>query len=268
MLCKRRGIGLGHHILGILQRFLCISAGHMAALAQISLFVHLWRILSHGLMDGAYGCQFLIINLDQFFCIFQDIPCLSHYQAYGIAYTPGDVTLCDHNVPVLLEMPHLIIGHVFGCQHSQYARKCHGLLEIDIQHFGPGILRTHCGGIYHSLHLHISRIFTISQHLFPHIQTECALSHAIRIPFFQGFLNLCIPSQDRCCQLDPFYDLLISGTAADISLQGKLDLLLCGIRNPVDQRLSGHYHTGSTEPALHGSHCAKSVHKGFLLRIA
>ena len=218
MLGKGRAVSLGHHIPGILQSLLCIPPGNMTALAQVSLLVYLGRVLCHGFLDRAHGFQLLIINLYHPLCLLKDVSGLGNHQTDSIAHAPGDISLCNHYVPVLLEMAHLVIGDILGRKHSQHAGKRRRLLVVDIQNPRPRIPGAYSRSIYHSLHHHVIRVLAVAQHLFPHIQSEGALAHAVLVSLFQGLLNPGVTSQDGRRQLDAFDNLLISCTAADITL--------------------------------------------------
>ena len=218
VLGKGRTVCLGHHVSGIFQGLLCIPAGNVAALAQISLLMYPGRVLCHGFLNGAHGFQLLIINLHHPLCLLKDVPGLGNHQTDGVAHTAGDISLCNHYVPVLLEMAHLVIGDILGREHGQHAGKGRCLLAVNIQNPCPRIPGADSRSIYHSLHLHVIRVLAVAQHLFPHIQAEGTLSDAVLIPLFQGLLNPGVASQNGCRQLDAFDNFLISCTAADISL--------------------------------------------------
>ena len=115
----------------------------MAALAQVSLFMDLGRVLSHGLFDRTNRCQLLIVNLNQLLCLLQDIPGLGHYQTNSIAHAAGNVAFCNHYIPVLLEMAHLVVGHILGRKHGQHSRKGQRIPGVDIQHLCPRIHGPH-----------------------------------------------------------------------------------------------------------------------------
>ena len=165
-------------------------------------------------------------------------------------------------------MPHLIVGHILRSQHRQHPRQSRRPAVINRKHPGPGILRADCGGIYHSLHLHIIRVFPIPQHLFPHIQAEGPASHAVLLPLLQILLNPGIPPQNRRGQGNALNNLLIARAPAYISPDGGLNLLLRGIRILVNQRLSRHHHSRRAEAALNRSLGAEGVDKGLLLPAA
>ena len=112
----------------------------MTALAQIPLRMDLRRILCHRFMDRGDRLQHFIIDLDQLLCLVQDLPRLRDDQTDGIADTAGDAALCDHHIPVLLQMSHLIVGNIIRCQHIQYPRKRQRFLTMDVDHSGTRIL--------------------------------------------------------------------------------------------------------------------------------
>ena len=49
-------------------------------------------------------------------------------------HTAGDVPLGDHHVPVLLEMAHLVVGHVVGGEDGQHPRQSQSGGGVDVQH--------------------------------------------------------------------------------------------------------------------------------------
>ena len=46
---------------------------------------------------------------------------------------------CNHYIPVLLEMAHLVIGDILGRKHGQHSRKGQRIPGVDIQHLCPRI---------------------------------------------------------------------------------------------------------------------------------
>ena len=268
MLGKGRGIFLRHHISGLCQRLFRVSSCHMAALAQIPAGMNFRRILSHCFMDICYRLQFFIFDFHQLFGLFQCVSRLSHHQTDGVSHTAGNAAFCNHHVPVLLQMSYFIIRHVLRRQHCQHARQGKSLFIINIQNPGPWITGAYCRCIHHAFHLHIVRVFAVPQNFLPHIQAERLFPDTVVHSLFQIFLYGSVAPEYGRGQLNPFYDLLIAGTAADISFQSRFDLFFCRIRHPVNQRLSCHHHARNAESALDRSPGAESIYKSLLLLLA
>ena len=162
--------------------------------------------------------QLLIIYLHELLRLLQYLPCLGNHQADSVTHAPCDASLCDHHIPVLLQMSHLIIRDVIRCQDGEHAGQGFCLLRVDIKDTCPRIFGADCRCIDHAVHLHVIRILSISKHFFTHVETERMLPYAVDVAFFQICLDLCISPQDRSGKLDALDDLFISGAAAYISL--------------------------------------------------
>ena len=98
-------------------------------------------VLRHGLLDGAHRRKGLIRHLYQLFGFGQRRLRLGHHQADGVAHTAGHVASGDHHVPVLLDVPHLVMRHILGGKHRQHAGEGQGGRGVDVQHTCPGVLR-------------------------------------------------------------------------------------------------------------------------------
>ena len=80
-----------------------------------------------GLLDVADGLELLPGDLDGLLGLLQDLGRLGNHQADGVANAAGDVALGDHDVPVLDEVAHLVVGHVGGREHADDALHGTGL---------------------------------------------------------------------------------------------------------------------------------------------
>ena len=83
--------------------------------------------LGAGLLDVADGLELLPGDLDGLLGLLQDLGRLGNQQADGVANAAGDVALGDHDVPVLDEVAHLVVGHVGGREHADDALHGAGL---------------------------------------------------------------------------------------------------------------------------------------------
>ena len=230
--------------------------------------MHLGRVLCPRLPHRRHRLQLFIFDPDKFLRLLQDLPGFRDDKTDRVSHTPRHAPLFNHYIPVLLKVPHLVIGHIFRCENRQHSREGLRFLRIDLQHSRPGISGPHRRRIDHVLQLHIVRVFSIPQNLFPHIQPERFLSHAVLLALLQRFLDLLIAPQDRSRKLDSLDDLFISGTAADISLKSCFYLFLRRVRHPVYQSLSRHDHSRDAESALNRTFGSESIDKCLFLRLA
>ena len=265
MLGEGGAVALGDHVPGALQSRLGVPAHHVAGLAQVAARVELGRALRHGLPDIAHRLQGLVVDFDQLLGLLQHGLALGHHQADGVPHAAGAVPLGDHHVPVLLDVAHLVVGHVLGGEHRQHAGQGQGPGRVDVQHPGAGVLGAHGGGVDHALQLHVVHVLPAAQHLVPHVHAERALAHAVPVPLLQGGVRGSVAPQDGGGQGDALDDLLVAGAAADIAPDCLADLGLGGVGRLVDQGRTRHHHARDAEAALHGPHRAEGVDEGLLL---
>ena len=247
------------------QRGRGVAPGDVAGLAEVSRAVHLRRVRGHGLGDGGDGLQHLIVDLDLLLGGLQDLLGLGHHQADGVAHAAGHAAHRDHHVPVLLDMAHLVVGHVLRRQHAHHARKRQRRGGVDGQHPRPGVLRTHGGQVQHALHVDVVGIFAVAQHLLPHVHPEGPPAHAVVVALFRVRVDLRLAPQDGPGQPDAVDDLAVAGAAAEVAPDGVANLLLGGIGVFVQQRLARHDHARGAEAALHRPADPEGVDKGLLL---
>ena len=115
--------GSGHCVCRGCQSGGRVAPGDVPALAEVARAVDLWRLRCHGPGDGGHRFKYLILHFDQLFGFLQDLLGLGCHQTDGIADAPGHAAHSDHDVPVLLEVSHLVIGHILSGQDAGYARK-------------------------------------------------------------------------------------------------------------------------------------------------
>ena len=118
---KRRRKRLRHRIGRRRQRCCRVTPGHMARLAKVAGTVYFRRVRRHRLGDGSHRCQRLIFDFDLFLCFFQDCFRLCNHQADGVAYAAGHISHGNHDIPVLLEMPDLVVRNIRRRQHADDA---------------------------------------------------------------------------------------------------------------------------------------------------
>ena len=112
MLCKRCGEAVCHNILCVRNSCLRISATYMSLLAEISVLMNLRGIFRLGFRYTSHRLQDLILNLHKLFSRFQNRRSLCTDQTKRISDTAGNVPLFNHDIPVLLDMPDLIVRNV------------------------------------------------------------------------------------------------------------------------------------------------------------
>ena len=225
----------------------------MAVLENVSVRMKLRSILSHGFVNIPHRFKRLIIDLDPFFCLLKYLQGLRDHKADGIPHTAGDIALRDHHVPVLHDMPHLVVRHILRGQDSQHARHRLRPAAVYLQDTRPRISRADSGRVNHALHVDVVRIFAVSEHLFPDVHAESLLAHAVISTELKVSIDRFLAAQDRRRQLYCLDDLFIARTAANISSQGFLDLIFAGRRVAVQQCFRRHHHSRGAKAALNRS---------------
>ena len=258
-------VGLGDHVLGARQGGLGVPTGHVALLAQVAARVEQGGVVGHGIPDGAHRLQGLVVDLHQGLGLLQDLLRLRHHQADGVPHAAGDVPPGDHHVPVLLDVAHLVVGHVLGGEDGQHPRQGQGLRGVDVQHPGPGVLGADGGGVDHAIQVQVVAVLPGAQHLAPHVGPEGPVAHAEGRALLQGRVDVLLPPEDGPGQGDALDDLLVAGAPAEVATDGLLDLRLGGVGVDVQQGLAGEHHAGDAEAALHRPHRPEGVDKGLLL---
>ena len=86
--------------------------------------MNLWGILCHRLMDIADRLQLFVIYFYKLLCLFKDFFSLCYNNTDGIPNHSCNIAFSDHNIPVLLNMSHFIIWHIFCCEYTKHTWKC------------------------------------------------------------------------------------------------------------------------------------------------
>ena len=225
----------------------------MTGLAQVACAVDLRRPFRHRFRYIAYRFQDFILDLNQLPGLLQDFLRFRGHEADGIPHTAGDRSLCDHDIPVLLDMPNFIVRYILRRQYACNSGQSQSRRSIDLKNPCSRICGTHGRQIQHVVHDDVVRIFPVSENLFPDINPERLLPDAKVPALLQLFIDLCFPAQDCCRELNCLDDLLIAGTAAEITPDCLLNIFFRRVRIFVQQRLSRHHHTRRTETALDGA---------------
>ena len=146
----------------------------------------------------------------------------------------GDIAHGDHGIPVLFQMADLVLaGDIGGGEYTHYTGQRFGGIRMDGQHSGSGVGGADGGGVDHPVEVHIIGVLTVAQHLLPHIDTGDIFADA-PVGIGGGNLALALQLGGQQHGLD---DLHITGTAADIVLDGFGAVLLCGVLVPIQKRL-------------------------------
>ena len=258
-------VGLGHHVLGLGQGGPGVAPGDVALLAQVAAGVEDGGVRRPGLLDGAHRLQGLIVHLHQLLGLLEHGLIFRHHQADGVPHAAGDVPLGDHHVPVLLEVAHLVVGHVVGGEDGQHPRQSQSGGGVDVQHPGSGVLGADGGGVRHAVQVQIVAVLPPAQHLVAHVGAEGPRPHAVVLPLLQGGIDGRLPAEDGPGQGNALDDFLVAGAAAHVAPDGLFDLRLGGVGVLIQQGLARHYHAGDAEAALNRAHRAEGVDEGLPL---
>ena len=221
-------------------------------------------VRQHGLPGIADHGQLLIVHLHQGLGLGQDLRCLRRHQADGVPQIVGDVPHGDHGVPVLHQVAHLVLPRdVIGGQHADHAGQSPGLLRVDGQHPGPGILGPDGTAVDHAVQIDVIGIDAGAGDLLLHIHPGNPLAQG---PVGGGRRHLALAEQLRR-QQNAVDDLHIPGAAADVVADGVGRLLPGGIRIRVQQSLGAHHHAGDAEAALDRPRHAEGVGVDLLFKV-
>ena len=214
---------------------------------EVSGGMHQRSALRHGLPEGADLGQLLIVNFHQGLGLGQDLRCLCRNEADGIAQVMGDASLGDHGIPVLHQVPHLVLPRdVLRRKDADNAGQGTGLLRVDGQHPGPGISAADGAGIDHAVQVDVIRIDAGALHLLLHVHPGDPGAHG---PVARSLRQL-PGAEDLRRQQNGVDDLHITRAAADVGTDGEGRLLPGGGGIDVQQPLGGHHHARGAETAL------------------
>ena len=118
----------------VFQRFFCVAACDMTALAKIALcfFMYQWCSLSTCLIDITYHRKLFILNFYKLLCGFQGLLVFRHNHAERIAHIARNGTFGDKDIPVLLNMPNLVYRHIFGFKNTNHTRQSFCLRDVNL----------------------------------------------------------------------------------------------------------------------------------------
>ena len=214
---------------------------------EVPLPVDQGRTLRHGLLGTADHGEHLVIHLHQGLGLFQGLLVPGGHDADGVAQVMSDVPHGDHGVPVLFQVAHLVApGDVGGGKHPRYAGQGLGLLRVNRQDPGPGVLGADGGGVEHPVHIHVVGIDSRSGDFFLHVHPGYPGSQG---PAGGNFRNLPLPEELRR-QKNRVDNLHISSATADVVPDGKGRFLPGGAPVPIQKGLGAHDHTRDAEAAL------------------
>ncbi len=224
----------------------------------------------HGLVDVADGLELLVGDLHELLCLGHRCAVLGHNERDGVAHAARDVTLGDHDVPVLDEVAHLVHRHVGRRIDGEHAGELAGLLGVDGDHAGARVGRTDGRGVGQVLEIalvEVVGVLAVSQDLAADVGAKDLLAHAVVLAELGGRVNRILAAQDGGGELDGHEDALVAGAAADVAADGLGDLGAGGVGVAVDEGGAGKHHAGDTEAALHRARNAKGVDEGLLLLV-
>ena len=281
VLGERGGESLRHRVGGLGERLRGVAARDVAALADVVLeldgvaerkeaVVDARRAGGLGLLDGADGLELLVLNLDELLGLLEGLCVLGHDECDGVSQAARDVALGDHDVPVLDEVAHLVVGHVLGREHAHDAGKRLGLARVDGENAGARILGAHRGGVAQAGEVclgHVVGVLAKAQHLAADVNAEDLLAHGVVVAALGGRVDLLVAAKDGGGLLDAHEDALVAGAAADVALDGLGDLQVGGVGRAAAQGGACHDHARDAEAALHGAGGAERVDERLLLAL-
>ncbi|MPM42921.1 hypothetical protein SDC9_89593 [bioreactor metagenome] len=265
VLCPGCGKVLRQHIFRSRNGLRWIAPLDMLVGQKISRPVDQRRIRQHGLLWAADHGQFLVVHLHEGLRLFQELLRLSGHNTDGVTQIMRDLPHRDHGVPVLHQVPHLVLsGDIRRRKHAHNTRQGFRLLRVDGQHPRPGIGAAHRAGVNHSVQIDIVRILPRTSDLFQYVHPR---DPRAQTPILRQLRNFSVAEHLRR-QQNSVDDLYVPGTAADVVADGKRRLFSGGIPVHIQQRLGGDHHARNTKPALHGPRLAERIGKHVLLKIA
>ena len=221
-------------------------------------------VWQHGLPGTADHGQLLIVHFHQGLGLGQDLRCLRRHQADGVTQVMGDIPHGDHGVPVFHQMAHLVLpGYVLRRKDPHHTGQGPGLLRVDGQHPGPGVLGPDGAAVDHAVQIDVVGIDASAGDLLLHVHPGHPLPQG---PISGSRRHLALAEQ-LGGQQNRINDLHIAGAAADIVSDGVGRLLPGGIGIHIQQSLGAHHHTGDAEAALNRPRHAEGVGIDLLFKI-
>ena len=118
--------------------------------------MQLWGSFGLRLIDSSYRLKRLILDLYRLLGLLQNIWRLCYYKTDGVSHHPCGVALCDHYIPVLLDVSYLIVRHVRRSQNSEDARQRLRLLFMYFFDQSSRIGRSYSRSVSHRRHFRIN----------------------------------------------------------------------------------------------------------------
>ena len=265
MLRIGRLIVVHQHIVGIADGLIGIAAAHVLFAQQIAGLVHQRRIGLRGIGGAEDGLERFVFDLDQGFCLLQDLLRLRRHQTDGVAQIVGDLPHRDHGIPVLLQMSHLDLSRdILSRINADHAGQRLRLLLVDRKDPGAGVFAAHSAAVDHAVDIHVVGVLAVALHLFRNVDTRHTLADLAALLRGVGKLPR---AEDLRRQQNAVNDLDVAGAAADVVADGKRRLLARRLGIGVEQRLGGDDHARDAEAALHGARPAEGIGVNFFFKI-
>ena len=176
--CPGGLIMIGHLILCPGDCLACVSPYQMFMGQYISAFMNLWSAFFKGLEWVEYPILHFIVHFHQALRLFQHFHAFRCHQADGIPQIMSHSSYRDQGIPILLQMAHLdIAGNVIGGKYAYDPLQFSGLLCMNRQHPGPGILGSDRACVDHAIQIDVIRVFPRPQHLFSRVDPLHGHSH-------------------------------------------------------------------------------------------
>ena len=155
VLCERRPERACHGVRGFLKGLCGVPSHDMSLLAEVSRGVDLRSAFSLRLRDAPYRLELLVFYLYGLLRLLEYVRGLCDHKAYGVSHHPRRIAFGYHHIPVLLDMPHLVVRHILRGQNAQHSRQRFRLFLYDLFHHRPRILRPDSRAVSHWRHVRI-----------------------------------------------------------------------------------------------------------------
>jgi len=160
-----------------------------------------------------------------------------------------------HTLNIRREPGQALARYIGGGKHPQNPGDFFGILSIDLQDSGPGMVAEFQGAKNHARNAQVGDKGPAADRSLPGLVFILAAANAL-VRIGRGGL---LPGQYMGGMLDGFHNFDVARAAAQVQLQSFQYFLAIGMGIVLQQDLGAHQKTGRTETALHGPLFYKSV---------
>ena len=259
MLRPRRFKVARDDVFRLCDRAVGIAARHPAYRLHVRAFLikDMRRVIGSSFSWVMYRRQNLIFHIHQLFRLFQRQLIFCHDERDRITQIMCQPANGNERILVVLDVADAVFSrNIVRSQHGQHPVQRQRTAGVDFEHPRTRVFCPYGRAVGHTGHIPVIGIFTVTLHLFGHIQPVHARAE---LPVGMAGCRNLTRSFQLCRQFDRSDDLHIARAAAVVVAKGVFDLLLGGIWIFIQQRLGAQHHARNTEAALHRARLAVGI---------